>query len=267
MSKRTLWEGAGIGIEVATFGPKEWHRTHVDRYSRITLTLQGDFQEITRTGSASVAAGDMLFKSKTVQHEDRFGESGVTLVSVVFRSDDVCALQQGGLQRLWSVRRSARHLRSGIAILGASFANDHLTIQAEVADLLSSEADDALRFRRPPIWLSRLKRDLESESLSSVDVAQRARDAGAHPAHASRLFRRCFSSSITEHATYHCVRRAIGMLGRGRKRQTLSEIAVAAGFYDQSHMNRTFVRLAGRTPGRYRALVDQITARSERIAG
>jgi len=39
--------------------------------------------------------------------------------------------------------------------------------------------------------------------------------------------------------------------GAGR----LSEIALAAGFYDQSHMTRVFRRVTGRTPGAHRTLL------------
>jgi AraC family transcriptional regulator len=35
----------------------------------------------------------------------------------------------------------------------------------------------------------------------------------------------------------------------------LSEVALGAGFYDQSHMTRVFRRVTGRTPGACRALL------------
>jgi AraC family transcriptional regulator len=49
------------------------------------------------------------------------------------------------------------------------------------------------------------------------------------------------------------VRRAIGPLAENMA--PLSEVAVAAGFYDQSHMNRVFRRMVGRTPGEYRGVL------------
>jgi methylphosphotriester-DNA--protein-cysteine methyltransferase len=97
-----------------------------------------------------------------------------------------------------------------------------------------------------------LREELEEFSLSRIDVAARAKKAGAHPAHASRLFRRCYGASITEHAQAQSVRRAIASLASGA---TLSDTALAAGFYDQSHMNRVFQRVTGRTPGAHRAML------------
>ena len=265
MSKRTMWEGAEIGIELATFEPGAHHPNHADRHSRITLVLKGQFREYANAGHASISAGDILFKSRTVRHENHFGNEGVSLLSVVFRNDDKCVLEQSGLQRLWSVQRGSHFLRSGIVLLEALRANDSSTILTSIADLLAAEAGWEPAGGRAPSWLNQLKRDLEGVSLSEVDVAQRALAAGVHPAHASRLFRRLYSTTITEHAMYHCVRRAMEMLAD--QGQTLSDVAVAAGFYDQSHMSRAFSRLTGKTPGRYRMLMGHFITRCENMAG
>ncbi|MBN2751418.1 MAG: AraC family transcriptional regulator, partial [Rhodospirillaceae bacterium] len=46
------------------------------------------------------------------------------------------------------------------------------------------------------------------------------------------------------------VRRAGALLFQG---EDIAAVAVDAGFYDQSHMTRQFLRLFGMTPGEYRA--------------
>ncbi len=59
---------------------------------------------------------------------------------------------------------------------------------------------------------------------------------------------------ITPHAyqTQLRIRLARRLLAEGR---TPAEVAYAAGFADQSHLNRVFLRQVGLTPGRYRAAV------------
>jgi AraC family transcriptional regulator len=66
----------------------------------------------------------------------------------------------------------------------------------------------------------------------------------------ARTFRRQRGESVGD-----CVRRlrvesARRLLEDGR--QPLSEVALAAGFADQSHFTRVFRRLTGMTPGEYR---------------
>jgi AraC-like DNA-binding protein len=40
-------------------------------------------------------------------------------------------------------------------------------------------------------------------------------------------------------------------------RLPLSDVALACGFYDQSHLTRVFTRLAGTSPGAWRRVLDE----------
>ncbi len=65
-----------------------------------------------------------------------------------------------------------------------------------------------------------------------------------------RIFRRIFSMSPSEYVIQRRVNAACELLETTDR--TVSDIAVATGFYDQSHLNRTFKRVRGCTPSRYR---------------
>jgi AraC-like DNA-binding protein len=143
-------------------------------------------------------------------------------------------------------------MRHAATVLESALAGDCHNARTAGFDLVAANDDRPYRHCDAPIWLARLREELEDFSLARIDVAARAKEAGAHPAHASRLFRRCFGASITEHAQAQSVRRAIASLASGA---TLSDAALAAGFYDQSHMNRVFRRVTGRTPGAHRAML------------
>src|SRR5690606_8366775 len=142
-------------------------------------------------------------------------------------------------------------LRHAMAFLDAAITGDANGVTAASVDLVANSNESTQR-GHAPAWLRRLHDELEEAPLGSVDVAARAKEAGAHPAHASRLFRRCFANSVTEHAQAHSVRRAMAALAAGA---TLSDAALTAGFYDQSHITRVFKRVTGRTPGAHRALL------------
>ncbi len=114
------------------------------------------------------------------------------------------------------IRNTAFTLRHAMAMLEAALAGDHETVAATGDDMLASCTDNGEE-RTAPRWLEDLKHDLEEGSLASVRVGARARRAGAHPAHASRLFRRCYGASITEFAQMHSVRRALRSLTRSSR--------------------------------------------------
>jgi len=245
--QKTLISTPALRMDLRHYARGEHQARHRDSFSRITLTLWGGFREETSRDSANVGAGDVLFKSHRVPHEDRFNASGARLASLVFldKSFDLAG------RDLWRVRRDQTMLRHSFAALEAAIAQDANGVSSAAADLLA-HAEEPRRQLAPPAWLERLKQMLEEHSLATVHVAEEARSAGVHPVHASRLFRSCYGSTITEHAQTQSIRRSLAHLAGDTP---LSEVALAAGFYDQSHMTRVFRRLTGRTPGAHRALL------------
>jgi len=69
-------------------------------------------------------------------------------------------------------------------------------------------------------------------------VSKLARDAGVSAAHLSRAFRAAHDTSIPRFVRALRVRRAALLLAQTQR--PVADVAVAAGFYDQSHLNRCF---------------------------
>ena len=247
----TVWDDGTLAVVLSRFAPHERHAPHTDRYSRLTLTLRGGFEEEVRSRRVVVEPGEVLFKSHRVVHENRFGPSGAALASLVFKAD---VQRDSGLVLGWTVHREAKTSTLVFDALEAAFAGHSHAVRTAASDALAVQTEPPPRVAAPA-WLQQLHEEFRSATLAEIDVAARAEAAGAHPAHASRLFRRCFGSSITQHALEQGVRRATALLARPDLR--LADVAQQAGFYDQSHMNRVFRRVTRRTPGHYRAVLSQ----------
>jgi AraC-like DNA-binding protein len=103
----------------------------------------------------------------------------------------------------------------------------------------------------PPCVAKAIQR-LDSVPYTSVSLAELAALSGVSRFQLLRGFAR--EMGITPHAylVQRRVRLARQLLANG---QTPAQAAVQAGFADQSHMTRAFVRQLGITPGRYRAAV------------
>ncbi|MEZ5957004.1 MAG: AraC family transcriptional regulator [Hyphomonadaceae bacterium] len=240
----------GLAVAVCRYGAHERHATHTDTHSRISFLIAGGYREEGKPGQMRMRPGDVLLKSRRAKHEDEFGEDGAVIAAIEFTANDPFDANEA--PELWRRRDDAFALRHAIAFLEAAHFADLQAARAAGHDLVAASSRPIAERSAPP-WLQRLKRELEDASLASVNVAARALEAGAHPVHASRLFRQCFGASVTEHAQAQSVRRAIAPLADTR--ETLSNVALAAGFYDQSHMNRIFRRVTGRTPGMMRAVL------------
>ncbi len=104
--------------------------------------------------------------------------------------------------------------------------------------------------RSVPAWLraaEELLSDSVDQNVSSVDIA---RAVGVHPAHLSRAFRQHLGCTVGDYLRSLRMERAKGDLARSDF--SLSEIAFAAGYSDQSHFSSAFRRLTGVTPGQFR---------------
>lgn len=105
----------------------------------------------------------------------------------------------------------------------------------------------------PSPCIAKALRHLDSASQTSVSLAELAALSGVSRFQILRGFAR--EVGITPHAylVQRRVRFARRFMADG---QTPAQAAILAGFADQSHMTRAFVRQLGITPGRYRAAVN-----------
>jgi AraC-like DNA-binding protein len=95
---------------------------------------------------------------------------------------------------------------------------------------------------------TRARRYLEEHYAESVRLADIADECGLSPFHLIRVFRRVIGVSPYAYLVQYRVNRAQSMLTQGR---TVSAIAHACGFSDQSHLTRTFKKAVGVPPGQY----------------
>jgi len=128
-----------------------------------------------------------------------------------------------------------------------------LAAEGLVLQLLATTERDAATAQRTP-WL-RSARDLLHERVPDVpgSVTELAAAVGVHPAHLSRCFRREYGQTGGEYTRMLRLEWAAEQLALDDA--SLVEIALRAGFADQSHFTRAFRQHSGVTPGRYRELV------------
>ncbi len=89
---------------------------------------------------------------------------------------------------------------------------------------------------------------LDTHLVETVTLAAVGRQFGESPAHLVRCFTRTFGVAPHAYRIGRRIEMARLQLLDGRP---AADVAVSAGFYDQSHFTRHFKRLVGTTPGRY----------------
>jgi transcriptional regulator GlxA family with amidase domain len=101
---------------------------------------------------------------------------------------------------------------------------------------------------RRPGWLQRAQEDLRRSPGISTD--QLARKLNLHPAWFARSYRLAAGEGVADTRRRNRLETAMRLLRNSN--HTLTDIAAEAGFFDQSHMNRNFVEVLGKTPLRVR---------------
>jgi len=104
--------------------------------------------------------------------------------------------------------------------------------------------------RRPPLWLGRLQEFLASDLALVPDLSTLAGLAGVHRVHVARAFRDHLGCTVGDFVRRLRVRRACELLTATTI--PLSDVAMRAGFFDQSHMTRVVKRFLGVTPAALR---------------
>jgi len=105
------------------------------------------------------------------------------------------------------------------------------------------ERPDPPRLRLAAEYLA----DRCAEAISLDDLSQAV---GLSPTHLIRSFKRRYGLTPHAYLIDHRIRQARARLRQG---DGLAEVALATGFADQAHLQRTFKRLVAATPGQYRA--------------
>ncbi|WP_144137836.1 helix-turn-helix transcriptional regulator [Paraburkholderia sp. BCC1884] len=136
--------------------------------------------------------------------------------------------------------------------------DDVLAAEAAMLDALStllvrySQAQtEAPRFATDDVRVAIMKERLTADLVEPVTLADVAQTAGLSAFHAARLFTQ--TTGLPPHAWRNQVRlqRSLGPLRAGT---SVTDVAAASGFTDQSHFTRHFRRMFGVPPGRWQGI-------------
>jgi AraC family transcriptional regulator len=104
--------------------------------------------------------------------------------------------------------------------------------------------------RRPPHWLGEARDLLHDRYDEHLRVTDLADAVGVHPVHLARVFRLHYGTPVGAYLRGLRMTWAAGRLTESD--DGIAQIAIQAGFFDQSHFTRTFKRQFGLTPLAYR---------------
>ncbi|MBB5363919.1 helix-turn-helix domain-containing protein [Deinococcus humi] len=140
----------------------------------------------------------------------------------------------------------------------ASLLTRDTALQGALAALVTTLGEERLslpRVGRERAAVREVRAYLEEQAGAEVSLETLARLAGLSPFHLVRVFRQEVGLPPHAYQVQMRLRRARGWLAAGRR---LAEVALEAGFSDQSAFSNQFRRHVGVTPGQYARAFAQI---------
>lgn len=248
--RRTFdYETAEFHLAESTYAARASLPFHAHANAHFCLVLSGRYVERLSGDEVERRPGDLMFYRASAAHGEHHRRAGRHFL---------LELAPALARRLGSAAQTARlgvgPARSLVTRLYGSFRGCGETDSSSLDSLVRSLVD-TFEVGRPPVpsWLARVEKRLRVTGSGGPDLAVLARLAGVHPVYLGRAFRQAFGCSPGEYLRRLRVSRAQRALAAEGVR--IAEVAYAAGFCDQSHMNRVFKEQTGLTPGRFRALV------------
>ena len=102
----------------------------------------------------------------------------------------------------------------------------------------------------PPRWLHNARELLHDRCRQTVSISEIAKAAGVHPIHLTRTFRKFFHCTPGDYLRNCRLEMAASFL-RGQQ-TSIAQVALEAGFTDQSQLSKAFKRKFGITPAEFR---------------
>jgi len=221
-----------------------------------SLVLDGGSTESRGPRTLQLKQHTVVYRSSGVTHSLNIGRAGLRVFVVHVAESWLERMRQyGPLGHLslgplggdipWLAARLHREYRDKAP--HSSLAIEGLILEMLAALLRNSKIID----NQQPGWLSKVRDILHAEYARNISLSRIADEVGIHPYDLSKLFRKFQNQTVAEYIQDLRVKHASRQLLEPEA--VLSDIALSAGFSDQSHLTRVFKRVTGLTPGAFRS--------------
>lgn len=214
---------------------------HAHDWPLISLYVMGGYRNVTECGEREIAGPSMIFYRPGTAHRNVVGEMGFEQIEIEFDAKWLGPSVLPLHQILARVGGSCGPLARSLAVK----CNRELTetgLRTWLRRLLVIARREPARPVHP--WMGAVTSRLRADP--ALRIAALARDVGRSAAWIGPAYRRSTGEGLKEAAARFRVECAARLLRESE--ESLCAVAAEAGFCDQSHMNRTFRRILGRSP-------------------
>lgn len=132
-----------------------------------------------------------------------------------------------------------------------------LSVEELLVNIFTGDTDEIFsKYSLAPKWIAETEEILRSEFTEKLTLEMLSRQVDVHPVHLCKYFKKFFGCTISEYIRKLRIEKSLGILLKANV--SLTDIAYACGFSDQSHFTRNFKETLGTTPLYYKKMMRPI---------
>lgn len=220
---------------------------HYHEFGALLFSLRGSFAETVRRRTFECRPFDVLVRPAGEAHTNRYGRGGVTCV--VIGVPEELSLQVRLFDAPATLPRAVAPIACRMAEeLSIGDASSPVVMEGLTLEMIGVGSRRASR--RTPPWLVMAQEFIHDRAADRVTLRDIARAANVGASSVVRAFRahlHCSPGEYLRRVRVDCAKHALLSAD-----QAIAEVALDAGFYDQSHFTNVFRRATGMTPAEYR---------------
>lgn len=247
---------AGFELSERVYPP--WYQTpeHTHKQALFCFVMQGNYTETYGGKTRECSSSTLLYHPPGELHAEHFhGAGGRSFIIEIasgwltqVRQELTVADNHSGFQGGVFEALARKLYREFDQLDGAA----PLIIEGLMMEMLGETMRHGATKERQgsPRWLQQAKDLLHARFTENLTLADIAQNVGIHPVHLAQTFHKTYQCTVGDYVRKLRIEYACHELAASGK--PIVDIALAAGFCDQSHFTRTLKRAIGATPSQYR---------------
>lgn len=219
-----------------------------------SFVLEGKYFEHYGNETISLKKGDVVFHPSHAEHSNVFENLATTCLNVEFSNEWLHRFEIDPAKLEGQPLINNVHQKALVYKLNKEMEDDDqfsdMSILGIAAELTRSIVKNKSQSSTPK-YLLKVKSYIDQEPCFSPTLQELSQLVKISPEHLCREFKNKFGLTLGEYIRHKKISKACDLLKK--KGMPIEDIAFELGFSDSSHLNKTFKKIIGLSPGAYRS--------------
>lgn len=216
----------------------------------LCLLVSGIYNEKSNIDNL-VSCGDVIYRTADYEHSNSFYDKDSLCLNIEINNQEHLMNQNNFVLPTSQSKQKGRiEIYKVLYALKQRLPNDLLDIYCYESMLTHIKMS---RIKGNLIWIKEIKEIINDNPTSPLSLEKLSLEFGLHPNYIVRKFKEVTGHKLSDYLTKIRLENSIKHLIKTES--SMTEIAINAGFYDQSHFNRNFKNYLATTPLTFRKIV------------